>query len=1192
LTIDDAESRPPDPNMPGGGLCQSVPLGFLGGCPSGIGNCNGNYWGNNQEVNFDWNLGTHIVDQMVLTLGYTGPMTFKSQDGMHTYLIRVGDVIKKDGQPFLVDWNGNPSPAITEMFNAAMATFGPAAGIPFDTPSTDCGADGNCLVFNSGGTTIMGFRPLVIYIQGNSGVPQPALSTPTQFYNFFSKFEPYGNLPQQMKLDAEGPVAQGKPNGARDPGMVCTQKIGLTFGDYKNNCIQVHGPAGAPDMIDTVNLNKIVNGLSHDQEHWTANVVGVNQNFTSEAVASSEEMVVLDSDKPQDGDVAQDFFFDLRAKGHPRNDYNSYCSAAMAAAMTNPCVKGSVIGYNASADKRDMHGSALLYVEWARLMLQDINKQLKASNPTLYANVAPKKLGDPDCVGYDSTGNPNFKLGCSGIEGLEIPTTLRGDFTKDASCVNAATCLDPGSNFDSNGNGYDRSLLKPGDKRAFFCVDVANQVDCGGGASTGESPFFTAAAWVQRRLGGGVLSHLPIQLQDRRYYFKWFGVAWVKYMKAYSDFATQANVDNWPCSTAVDPTCTNGGLGPTDVMNQYIDMESLFFDNSFTAVFDKFEYIDRENIGKGQVGTAAEKYNFIPWDFEYGIDMLGGNQRYDNFFRRMDREELALYRAMLTDETHTPGQENNVNITNLFGTSVLPGIWPTYQCAIGVAGVDPLTLGIKFKVTDTIVGHSVGFTATDPAGVVTDMHVTVTTGQTAADIATAIAALAPSNSAIAASGASVSGTVTAPGSKWNVSLVKGGTLTSRIAANPDYSCQGPVSVVAGGYPAVNVFPPLDSSQLASCSTAACDGVNPCNGGCANAGFCVQAKTWENGTETVCGTACDFINNPNTGCAKPNQTCVVSNAPSDAANAAGNNVTEACVDMLMDLNGPNAPTPHPMLWYYPSAWSRSPFAVGHSPITLHQADKHPTIGVAKITIPNFVDGPYTNSPQLISGMSCPTGWTADASGAICQAPLQTGTGNSAPSFTTLVPWLEVQPGVGFSFPIDGQHDQFVATGQLDFTGVLETYVVDIVPWTDSAKPSCAADNLCGAGYTCDPVGKACVANDDTQHILAIEGEDFLGEAFVCQDQLTGDILHVRQYDSALRIVNWLAAHPGGFDNFLGQIDAPAQTTCGIVIRYSPYNNYIDFITSKTNGVKLSVNQGAGLGRVVDIVLYDPSIPQTP
>lgn len=1063
LTIENAESKPDgnawpdiDPNKPAtaGGLCQSVPQGFIGGCPSGIGTCNSNYWGNNAEVNFEWNLGTHVVDQMVLSLGYLGSMTFKSRDGKHTYEMKIGEVPKKDGNTFLIDWNGKPTAQITELFNAAMFTFGPPAGIPWDTDSADCGADGNCLILNSGGVTIFGFRPLVIYMGGVSGVPQPALSTPTYFYNFFSKFEPYGNLPQVVKLDAEGPVASGKPRGARDDTVLCTQKIGISFGDYRKNCIEVHGPAGKPDDVDKVNLNKIKNGLTHDQEHWTANVVGVNQNFTSERAASNPDLVVLDDDKPQDMDIAQDFFFDLRAKGHVKNDYNA-------------------------KDKLDLRGSALLYVEWARLLLEDANRQLKAAG-AIPQNQPPKKLGDPDCTGFDANGSPNFKPGCSGIEGLIVPywPGRSVGFAKDASCAMGGNCLNAPNNFDPL-IFYGVSQIKPGDKIAAFCVDPGNFTDC----YQVQSPFFSAQQWVVRMLGRGKVGTLPAEMQDRRYYYKWFAVAFVKYLKAYSNFQPLADRDNWPCSTAVDVTCKNGGLGPSDVAKQYIDMESLFFDNTGGNSFDKFEYVDRENIGKGQEGGAAEKYNFIPWDFEYGIDLLGGNQRFDNWFRRMDREEIAMYATMLTDRRHTPGQENNVNITNLFGSPVLVGAlgsavdaggsrlpaWPSYACAIGQGG-DPLSA--------------------------------------------------------------------------------------------NYACYGP--------------PPLDTSNMTACGAGVM---------CPAGQACVAAKTYENGVQRVCGGACDFAKYPQTGCAKANQTCVLS---------LDDGATEACADMLMDLNGPNAPSPHPVLYYYPSAWSRTPFAMGHSPITIHAADKRPGNGVAKITIPNFADGPYTMSPQILAspGAACAAGWTKDPSGTLCNAPLSTGTGMKAPSFSALVPWLEVQPGVGFTFPIDGQHDQAVITGQLDFTGVLETYLVDYTPWVDTVKPSCIKDGACGKGYRCDVNSRACVAEDDTVRIQAIEAEDFLGSVFACQDPLSGDILHVRQYDSALRIVNWLAAHPGGWDAVNGVVQPSAQAACQMIIRYSPYNNYIDFITSKTNGVKMSINQGAGLGRVIDVVLYDPGITQTP
>lgn len=1057
LSIEQAEATPQDPNASGGGLCQSVPLGFIGGCPSGIGNCNTNYWGNNQEVIFTWNLATHKVDQMQLQLGYLGTMTAVSKNGKHTYVVRIGDVIKKDGEPFLIDWDGNPNPMITELFNASLATFGPAAGLDTSVESSDCGRDGNCLIENVQGTTIFGFRPLVIYFQGASGVPQPALSTPTVIYNFASKFEPYGNLPETLTLDANGPIAVGRPLGVpKDRTVTCTQAVGLTFGEYRKNCIQVHNTSSTPDLIDTVNLNKVLNGLAHDQEHWTASVIGINQNFTSSRVLRDPDAVVLDNDTPQDEDIAQDWFFDLRARGHVRNDYNKYLGKEVL----------------------DLHGSALVYVEWARLMLQDVNRIFKQSG-AIPRDQPPKRLGDPSCTGFDGKGNPNFAPGCSGLEGLIIPGSgMPGSFAADPSCTSPSTCLDPGNNWDRAGIFYGPSILRPGDIVGGFCVDPGTYQDC----SEVNSPWFTAQGWVLRLLGNGQLSQVPLDLRDRRYYFKWFAIAFLKYLKAYSDFQPTADRDGWPCSPLVSATCSHGGLGPSTVAARSIDLESLFFDNNEQGGsngFDKFEYVDREHIGHGQEGTAGEKYNFIPWDFEYGVDLIGGNQRYDNWYRRMDREELALYSAMLTDKVnHTPGQENNVNLTNLFGSQLLPAIWPTYACAIGAAG--------------------------DPAS---------------------------------------------------------------------SECGGKA-------------PPLDAHHMTTCTATAgaCTGAAPCRATCSAGQLCVQAKTWETGTETVCGTPCDFGAHPATGCARPNQTCVLSTM---------DGLTEACVDMLMDLNGPDAPDPHPFLYYYPSAWGRTAFSFGHSPITLHPADKRPDLGVAKISIPNFVAGPYTASPVAATGTVCPDHFTLDPLRGLCNADVQRGSGLLAPAFTTLVPWLEDRPGVGFSFPIDGQHDQAVTTGQIDFTGVLETYLIDYVPWIDPATPSCVTGpSACHPGFACDPASKACVTTDDTIQIMAIEAGDFLGSVFLCQDPLTGDVLHARQYDSALAIIDWLAAHPGGWDSTQGLAQPSAQAACGIIVRYSPYNNYVDFITSKTYGVKLAINLGAGLGRVIDATLYDPSITQTP
>lgn len=1089
LKIDDAEQAPATPDQVGGGLCQSVPLGNSGPCPSGFGGCNTNYWGNNYEVIFTWNVATHLVDQMELQLGYTGALEtttpYPDHNGqMHTWKVSVGDIIRRDGLAFQIGWGDTATfqQQTTDIFNAVMANYAPQAGVPFNQntcnadsdcasatqvltcqcdhgSNTDgtcvsagkcgfknCATDGNCLNRNDGLNTYMGFRPLVVYIVGTSGVPQPALSTPNLIYNFFSKWEPYSNLPQVVKLDANGPNATGTPIGAKDPGTVCVQEVGQTYDDFVKNCVQVTGDP----PTDNTNLTKVTHSLTHDTEHWTANVLGVNQNFTSHKVLQDPTAVVLDSDMPSSGDVAQDWTFDSRARGVVRNDYTGY-------------------------QIPNFRGSALLMMEWARLMLEDIG--------TITGHTY--LLGDPACTGYDSSGTPNYELnpGCSGIEGMMIPYTgydndgsgtTPSDFSGDPSPLAE---LQYASNNWDYGNVYFASILKPGDLSGAFCVDPGSMVDC---TADGVSIWQNALKHVIRVLGNGDVLNLPTELQDRRYYFKWFGVAYVKYLKAYGEYNTAhpATVDNFPDGTA------GSGLSPSDVAAQKLDLESLFFDFSVTPgtggaqTFDKFEYIDREYIGQG-VGGAD---NYIPWDFEYGCDIFGGNQRYDNWFRRMDREEIALYSAMLEDKDHTPGQENNVNITNLFGSSILAGNWPSYACATGQSG-DP-------SIDDC-----------------------------------------------------------------------GGT-------NPPLD-------------------PVQSHPLVGGDCSAYTGEVPAGG-----------NSYENGYVTGCGVQCDFTKFPASGCAENYKACIGGTA---------------CLDLKMDKNG-HASYAKPLLAGYPGAWSRSPFSAGHSPVTIAAADKKPNLGVAMVHIPNFAQGPYTYSPiqsltpncttdadcdqsqgstcNTTTGFcsaTCPTGYNLSSNKAWCNADTFNGTGTRAPEHAGLAPWLEVQPGVGFPIPLDAQHNQWVSTGQIDFTGVLEQYIVDYLPWTDPAKPSCISDGACRQGYSCDKNSHSCVTDDNTIQVAAIEGADFLGQAFVCQDPWTGDILHVGMFDSALGILDWLAAHPGASTALYGVVPS-AQDACQILVIRSPADNYVDYIVAKGTGVTLNIGDGQGQGRVVDVVLWDPGLIQ--
>jgi len=45
-----------------------------------------------------------------------------------------------------------------------------------------------------------------------------------------------------------------------------------------------------------------------------------------------------------------------------------------------------------------------------------------------------------------------------------------------------------------------------------------------------------------------------------------------------------------------------------------------------------------------------------------------------------------------------------------------------------------------------------------------------------------------------------------------------------------------------------------------------------------------------------------------------------------------------------------------------------------------------------------------------------------------------------------------------------------------------------------------------------------------------------------------------------------------------------------VRRSPYDNFVDEITSKANGVHINVAGGQGQGRITDIIVFDPSLIQ--
>jgi hypothetical protein len=157
-------------------------------------------------------------------------------------------------------------------------------------------------------------------------------------------------------------------------------------------------------------------------------------------------------------------------------------------------------------------------------------------------------------------------------------------------------------------------------------------------------------------------------------------------------------------------------------------------------------------------------------------------------------------------------------------------------------------------------------------------------------------------------------------------------------------------------------------------------------------------------------------------------------------------------------------------------------------------------------------------------------------------------------SVLVPWSPKQPGEGFPVALTSTLDKFISTAQMDFSGETITANVDY-------------------DAVIDP-NTGLPMSDGTIQLLAVESSDFLGDVFLCQDDATGDLLSVRMYSPVADVLQWIDAHPSVTDS------------CGLIVRYSPYNNFVDYITSLTNGVRLGITQGGGFGRVVDVTLFVP------
>jgi hypothetical protein len=634
LTIEQAEKV----------LCQGNNAGDLFGDGS-LNTC----WGDSNEVCAHYSVTTHKINFMNIDLlgvpGYNGALNLKGCAGTasegHSYVIGAFTQMQRDGNNWEVDWNSAKVAGDwrNEFTSALMCTF---SGLPKDP---DCNSSGRCIQGNFGDVGYL-YVPVLgaaIWVANqNAAQPQPSIMYRIDVY--LSKVTPFALDTPYLKFDAEGPTAtSATPLGKNT--TPCVLKMGMTYGDFLKQCVQVSGNAAQ----DQSELNKLLGGISHTTERFAFNVSGVDVNFSDSHLAV--DAIVKDSDLPQNDDPAGSFNVDQDTLG------------ALAQDLPNN---------DPTQTKKDLHGTGIVYLQWARRVERAISALLVAKDPA----TPVRYIGDPACMGANAFANAGAGAtkGCTGFEEIVTPMPARfiGAATLAAEPNIVAATLPDGT--DVTAKSMPQVIanmllgLKPGHQKTAFCDDHSNvpqsYANCDANSldvptsqwTAGEGDTFqTGYQRVFKVLGGSKVSRLPSEVQDVRFYFKEWGQALIQYMKAEGAAASGGSTDG---STVT--------LDAVDA--QVVDGYNLFFDSIGAGQFEQMEYVER----------SFTNMSTPPLDFVFEADVRNGIQDAYHFDRYLYRDEKALYTAMIDgrdNAAHAPGSQDTTLLTNVFGSPVLHSGW-------------------------------------------------------------------------------------------------------------------------------------------------------------------------------------------------------------------------------------------------------------------------------------------------------------------------------------------------------------------------------------------------------------------------------------------------------------------------------------------------------------------------------------
>ena len=656
----------------------------------------GNYpqinWGEQGEFGVLYNTNSRLITAFLLLQGYAGVLQGTNTKTNTTYTVSMQNVFmtKQVGNgaatDIVLNWTDGSLPGVVnEMYEAFRQTF-----LPSFPPDVDCLANGHCEIQNNGiDDGILVFNPLDLFIFVETTVGTPAANSIPIIVNLnVLKLLPFSNSAVTLQLDPAGvgPTAVTTGLGSATGGMgnvTCDYHLGMLYGDpntpgtFEHDCVQPI-PGGPSNPVNVTNQNKLLGALSHDDETYVFNTSGVDPQFAAHLTPTT---VIADGQLPGPNDVAFELTLDDSLLGTVTNDNVN----------------------NDSTKLRDWHGIGLVTLEWANL----VQKYMQAN----YGVTA--ELGDPACIANpvrpplpdSGTYAPGTKV-CSGLEGivttappalapasmgpnalgpagvsvnLGTPNCIAADVQSGACNLNAPTPLN------SLALG-----LKPGVWSSLFCTDAGGldatglpvgYTNCIGAGNAAYQGFYFDTMQEAVAISYGHVPPLylgttpvapqpiPAELANRRFFFKQWILAMVKYLET----------ANAPSTALVSAT-----PGAASIDANLVDPDGIFFDTAggTGSGFEFGQYDDRLTVNSDKQAPTA---------FSVVTNLLTGLINTFTFDRFNFRGAGATFAALTDKASDLPGAET-VYLTNMAGSPVLQNVYGMgpagYACATAITAAE------------------------------------------------------------------------------------------------------------------------------------------------------------------------------------------------------------------------------------------------------------------------------------------------------------------------------------------------------------------------------------------------------------------------------------------------------------------------------------------------------------------------